>query len=113
MRFNVYEKPHRLPRECYLGLATVSFTACIKNRQTPFLDDEVCKLFLEKLSTIVAKNQCIVLIYCFMPDHLHLILHGTSATADTWQAMVDFKQQTGFWFAQNGRRFAWQKDASI
>jgi len=45
-----------------------------------------------------------------MPDHMHVVLHGRSDAADAWQAMVDFKQKTGFWFARHRPLTAWQKD---
>jgi REP element-mobilizing transposase RayT len=45
-----------------------------------------------------------------MPDHLHVILQGQDDSSDTWRAMVDFKQKTGFWFGRNRPRDAWQKD---
>jgi len=45
-----------------------------------------------------------------MPDHLHVILQGQNDLSDIWQAMVDFKQHTGFWFGRRRREFAWQKD---
>jgi REP element-mobilizing transposase RayT len=45
-----------------------------------------------------------------MPDHLHVILAGRADDADAWRAMVDFKQQTGFWLAGNRPSIEWQKD---
>jgi putative transposase len=107
---NIREKKHRLPREAYRGRVTVSITACIADRRTPFVDDGIVKVFVEKLLNATTKWKCQVPIYCFMPDHLHLILHGTDDTADAWQAMVDFKQQTGFWFGRQRPEFSWQKD---
>ena len=107
---NIREKPHRLPREAYQGIVTVSFTACIEDRKTPFHEDAIVHEFLELLGACVSKRHCVVLIYCFMPDHLHLVLHGEKASADAWRAMVDFKQKTGYWFAQNQPEFKWQKD---
>ncbi|MBI3407477.1 MAG: transposase [Planctomycetes bacterium] len=106
----VQEKKHRLPRECYRGIVTVSFTACIEDRRTPFLKASIVEEFLAILARCLHKTHCVAFIYCFMPDHLHLIVHGLNETTDTWQAMVDFKQSTGFWFAQHGREFKWQKD---
>src|SRR5687767_7053598 len=94
------EKRHRLPRECYRGRVTVSFTACIDERRTPFREAEIVRLFLDKLTDALSKRHCVALIYCFMPDHLHVVIQGQDDQADTWQAMVDFKQQTGFWFAR-------------
>jgi putative transposase len=66
--------------------------------------------FRDLLGKAAEKNHCTVLIYCFMPDHLHVILQGLDDTADTWRTMVDFKQQTGFWFSRHRPQDAWQKD---
>jgi putative transposase len=110
MNRNIREKPHRLPRDCYRGQVIVAFTACIDERHTPFLDGAVVAHFREVLGKAAQKNRCAVPIFCFMPDHLHVILQGLDDSADTWRAMVDFKQQTGFWFARNRPQDAWQKD---
>ena len=49
-----------------------------------------------------------VLAYCLMPDHLHLVLEGTSPTADFREAMRQWKQQTArSWKVRTGQRL-WQ-----
>jgi putative transposase len=53
---------------------------------------------------------CIIPVYCFMPDHLHVLLQGISPKADLWSAMVRFKQRTGFWLKRNRPAVRWQKD---
>jgi REP element-mobilizing transposase RayT len=45
-----------------------------------------------------------------MPDHVHMILQGTDGKADTWRAMVAFKQRSGFWLARHLSGTRWQKD---
>jgi REP element-mobilizing transposase RayT len=110
MRLNIREKPHRLPRDCYRGRVVVSLTACVDERHTPFLDGDVVSQFRGSLARAVEKYSCLVLIYCFMPDHLHVILQGQDDSADSWRAMVDFKQQSGFWFGRNRPQDGWQKD---
>jgi putative transposase len=110
MKSNIREKKHRLPRECYLGRVIVSLTACVEGRHTSFLDAGVVSCFRSTLGTAAEKHRCLVAVYCFMPDHLHLILQGQDDSADTWRAMVDFKQQTGFWFGRNRPQDVWQKD---
>jgi len=45
-----------------------------------------------------------------MPDHLHLLLRGTSVPADAWAAMASFKQRSGFWIAATRPALRWQKD---
>lgn len=110
MKSDIREKRHRLPRDCYRGRVIVAFTACVDERHTPFLDARVVDHFRDLLGKASEKNLCHVLIFCFMPDHLHVILHGRDDASDTWRAMVDFKQQTGFWFGRNRPQDAWQKD---
>jgi putative transposase len=106
----VREKPHRLERQYYCGEVVIAFTACVADRQRVFCDGPVVTAFLEILSRALEKHRCLVHIYCFMPDHRHLLLQGKDGSADLWQAMVDFKQRSGFWFGQNRPEVRWQKD---
>lgn len=104
------EKFHRLPREAYRGEVVVAFTACVADANPLFKDSSVVAAFVVLLKTASERHGCIVVIYCFMPDHVHLILRGTTESADAWQAMVEFKQRTGFWLRQNRAGISWQKD---
>jgi putative transposase len=106
----IWEKQHRLPREAYRGEITVALTACIQNAMTLFTTPEVVNPFIDRLRSASQRSHCHVLIYCFMPEHLHGILQGFDASADTWRAMVDFKQATGYWLGQNKPATPWQKD---
>ncbi len=106
----IREKHHRLPRGCYRGQVTVAFTACVDGGSPLFTDAQVVGSFTERLQTAVEKHQCVVFIYCFMPEHQHLIVHGNSPQADTWRSMVDYKQLTGFWLGRHRPDVKWQKD---
>ncbi len=106
----IREKPHRLPRDCYRGTVTVSITACVATRHALFTDASLVEGFVDVLGRTSCECACRVLIYCFMPDHLHLVLQGQDAAADAWQAMVDFKQRSGFWLHRYRRGARWQKD---
>jgi REP element-mobilizing transposase RayT len=110
IRDPIHEKPHRLPRDRYCGQVSVAFTACVENRLPLFTDGEVVVAALERLSGTAHKYDCNVLIYCFMPEHLHLITRGRSPDADAWQFVVAFKQQLGFWLGGNRPGFHCQKD---
>jgi putative transposase len=101
---------HRLPREFYRGDATVVFTACVAAAQPLFTDRSVVETFAALLRSAAESHGCVVVIYCFMPDHLHLMLHGRHKSADTWQAMVEFKQRSGYWLKQHRPGVSWQKD---
>jgi putative transposase len=104
------EKKHRLPRYCYRGEVAVAFTACVAGGRGLFLDEAAVQASVAALEQAAEHNECTVPVYCFMPEHVHLILQGTCATSDTWQAMVEFKQRSGFWLKRNRPGIRWQKD---
>jgi REP element-mobilizing transposase RayT len=43
-----------------------------------------------------------------MPDHLHLLVYGTSPDADLLAFVIHFKKLTGFEYSQRFRRRLWQ-----
>jgi REP element-mobilizing transposase RayT len=90
----------------------VAFTACVADAKPLFKDAKVVTAFVELLRVSSERHGYVVVIHCFMPDHIHLLLRGTTAAADAWQAMVEFKQRTGFWLRQYRPDIAWQKDFS-
>lgn len=110
MQPTIREKPHRLPRDAYRGRVRVAVTACVAGRQSLFIEEYVVESLVEILRLAVVAHLCSVAIYCFMPDHLHLVLQGEDARADAWRAMVDFKQRSGFWMRQHRSDVRWQKD---
>jgi putative transposase len=97
----VREKSHRLARVHYQGLITVAFTLCIKDRVHCFTKDAVVSQAVSLLTDMLERQKARAMVYCFMPDHVHLILEGREADSDLWKAVVDFKQQMGFWFSKN------------
>ena len=63
---------------------------------------------MEFLARAVAKENCCVLICCFMPDHLHAIITGRTAESNAKKAFERFKQVSAFKLKKQG--FEWQKD---
>jgi putative transposase len=104
------EKHHRLPREFYRGPIAVAFTLCVAGKQPLFQDAEVVSEFITLLRWSTERHRCLVPIYCFMPDHLHVMLQGVANDSDLWQALVEFKQRSGFWLGRNRPGVSWQKD---
>ena len=45
-----------------------------------------------------------------MPNHQHVIITGTKGDYNIWDAVVDYKQRTGFWMSMNRVSVSWQKD---
>ena len=105
----VRRRKHRLPRENYVGRRTVAFTCCLETRKTAFCDANVVDPLVEILGDCCHKHSMTVPIYCFMPDHAHIILMGQSDSSDSIECMIDFKRETGIWLGSNAADIAWQE----
>jgi REP element-mobilizing transposase RayT len=46
--------------------------------------------------------------YCFMPDHVHVVLEATSAESELYRLMNNWKQQTGYAYARSTGSKLWQ-----
>jgi putative transposase len=88
-------KRNRLPLDAYRGPAAYSISAAVKGRRPVFKRPEIVALCLNKLRKASAASGFDVLAYCFMPDHLHLLLQATE-DADLVAFMRIFKQLSGF-----------------
>ena len=110
MNVNVKEKTHRLSKEFYTGEISVAFTLCLKGETQAFIKPHIITPFTDILTSVVTKEGCVVPVYCFMPDHQHLIITGTFDHSNVWGAMVKYKQKTGFWMSMNKPEMKWQKD---
>jgi len=82
---------------------------CVKARKPLFIDAYIVTQFVRILENAARRWSCWV-IYCFMPDHLHLVIHGSNPDANLWRMLVEFKQKTGFWLSKYHACGAWQKD---
>ncbi len=86
---------HHLQVQDYVGTIAVSFTICVRGKQKLFTNPKLVNQFIVFLDAARQQNNCLVLIYCFMPDHLHLILQGETPLANSYQAIVHFKEKAG------------------
>ncbi len=106
----VKEKSHRLSKQFYIGKISVAFTLCLKGDVQAFIENEIISTFTDILTSAVIKEGCIVPVYCFMPNHQHIITTGTYIDSNIWKAIVSYKQKTGFWMSANKPEIGWQKD---
>ena len=106
----VREHTHRLAKNLYTGETIVAITACLAARNTLFSDLPVAEGFAGDLRIAATRHHCVVIVYCFMPDHLHVVLQGAAPEADVWRAMILFKQRTGYWLKRNRPGVRWQND---
>ena len=85
----------RLDPEAYRGEKHVSFTATVLRRQHLFTSHEVVDASIAALREQCQSHERECLVYCFMPDHVHMIMHGLCQRSDSLEAHNDWKGATG------------------
>ena len=90
-------KRNRLPPDNYQGAKAYSVTITTHRRTPWFKDVAVAEHCVSALKEAAGQESFRVYAYCFMPDHLHLLV-GTGADTDLISFVKRFKQATGWWF---------------
>ena len=96
-RFN--RKRNRLKEFDYSGFHSYFITICTANKQPYFIEGNVVKEIIIELGNEANSFGFQVYSYCFMPDHLHLLLIGKE-NSKLIEFIKAFKQKTGYLFKQ-------------
>jgi putative transposase len=73
-----------------------------------FIDKDIVQSVLDDIERVADAEHFRVLAYCFMPDHLHLLVQGETDTADLQRFVKGWKQMTGFKHAKEYGSRLWQ-----
>ena len=73
-----------------------------------FNHEGIVQSVLDEIERVAEAEHFRVLAYCFMPDHLHLLVEGESDTADLQRFVKRWKQTTGFDYAKARGCRLWQ-----
>jgi putative transposase len=92
----------------YKGQRQYSLTICVHGGAV-FVDAAIVDLVIAQIQRSAETCGFALLAYCFMPDHVHLLVEGVAEDADLQKFMKSWKQKTGFEYARahNGHRL-WQ-----
>ena len=93
----------RLPAENYIGPRIYFVTICCRDRRPLLAGAAIVSAILPHLRELATRHQFAVHAYCFMPDHLHLLLEGLHTDSNLLAFVHDFKQRTAF---DHQKRFA-------
>src|SRR5439155_11397867 len=74
------DRPHRRPDFSYGGIHQYSLTFCTLQRHRVFVTAVIVEGSLDKISRAARDHEFAILAYCFMPDHLHLLVEALSET---------------------------------
>jgi len=98
----------RLAEENYLGERVYFLTLCCEGRRPLFRNPQTVSRLLEILTEEAERKKFSVHAYCFMPDHLHLLIEGTAAGSHLLKFVNIFKQRSGFEHKQKTGVALWQ-----
>ena len=102
-------QPGHLTSFDYRGLYRYFLTFCTDYRQQFFVDAANVEIVLSQFLRAASENHLSVLAYCFMPDHLHLLVEGQTDDADCWEFIRKAKQYSGFYFSKARGQNLWQR----
>jgi putative transposase len=103
--------PRRLPGFSSMGKYRYSLRFCTEERSPVFVCDEPVTLVLSQFLRAALETSVVLVAYCFMPDHVHLLVEGAAESADGKRFIALAKQYSGFSYAQRYGRRLWQRYA--
>ncbi len=86
----------------------MAFTLCLEHPSPFFTNTEIVRIMVEFLAKS-AKRHNFNAVFCFMPQHAHLIFMGKLQNSDLLAGMCTFKQATGHWLRHHAPSVTWQE----
>ena len=105
----ITNNPGHLKTFSYVGLHRYSLTFCTHERRKLFVEPAVVELVTKNLLRAATEQRFAVTAYCFMPDHVHVLIEGLSEDSDCKQFIKRFKQYAGYYYSQAQRDTLWQR----
>jgi putative transposase len=102
-------KKIRLPASRYIGRHWYFITLCTASRTAWFNDGEWVRAVRAFLQQQAEASGFILVAYCFMPDHLHVLASGSHPDSDLIGFVKGFKQQSAFWHKRKTGQALWQR----
>ena len=103
------QHPEHLTTFDYRGFHRYSIRFCTKNRTQLFTTQEVVDLVLAQFLRSAEEEQFAIITYCFMPDHVHLLIEGRCEASDGKRFIALAKQYSGFYYKKQFKRSLWQR----
>ena len=92
-----------------MGQAQYFLTFCVRDRRSVFVETSVVEDTLAQIQRTANEELFAVLAYCFMPDHVHLLVRGESDTSDLRRFVKSSKERSGRRFRKRHGERLWQE----
>jgi putative transposase len=101
--------PEHLPEFSYIGPHRYSLRFCTHDRRDVFVADAPVRLVRSQFLRAAAEEPFAIVLYCYMPDHVHLLVEGQTQTSDCKNFIARGKQYSGFYYKKEFRLRLWQR----
>jgi putative transposase len=101
-------KINRIGDFAYKGGYAYFIIICTSEKQPYLTSEDLINYLLLQLREETNRFLFKIYTYCFMPNHLHLLLVGEEKS-NLLNCMKMFKQKTGYYFKQKNNKKLWQK----
>ncbi len=89
-------RPRRLPGYSYSGPQQYFLTLCTFERRRHFVNGATVSIVNDQFLRTAVDSKFAILAYCFMPDHLHLLVEGMGEESALQPFVSLAKQRSGF-----------------
>ncbi len=83
-------------------------TICVAPKRPLFVAAAVVDPVRSQLLRTARDERFVAIVYCFMPDHLHVLAAGASESSDLRRFVNVFKQVSAFDFKRASDRSLWE-----
>ena len=104
------QKRIRLKDFNYYGSYRYFVTVSCNRKMEVFKKSEPVEICVHILKETAKKEQFKVWVYCFMPDHLHILVEGTNDRSNFRKFISVFKQKTGYMLWKQMKIKLWQEN---
>jgi putative transposase len=102
-------RPVRLAACDYHGIHAYFLTICTERRRFVFVSAATGRAARDALLRTAAAYRFAVVAYCFMPDHLHVLVEGLAPDSDFRKFVAMYKQRSGFEHRRMHGQKLWQE----
>jgi REP element-mobilizing transposase RayT len=99
----------RLPHLDYAVPYVYSLTICTYERREWFRNEKTAEETLSALQKCARQFHYSLLVYCLMPDHLHLLISPNDSGVTVSEFVRHFKSRTSFHFKKETKGPLWQR----
>jgi putative transposase len=102
-------RPRRLDHHLYIGPQQYFLTICTFERRSHFVETATVTLVHDQFLRTAADFEFAILAYCYMPDHVHLLVEGTAQQSHLPSFVSLAKQRAAFLVKRTLQLRLWQQ----